>query len=118
MAIPVARSSATCFGAVKAVADLSIASEAGRITGVLGPNGAGKTMTSAVILGLVAPTSGHALVFGLPHAQLPRAPLRVGAVPEASDVRPGPGALADTCGCSQRPWMFLTHERTRCCITA
>ena len=56
------------FGEVQAVTDLSFALEAGTITGFLGPNGAGKTTTLRMILGLVAPTSGRALVFDHPYA--------------------------------------------------
>jgi ABC-2 type transport system ATP-binding protein len=36
----------------------------GEIFGYLGPNGAGKTTTMRIILGLLRPTSGNALVFG------------------------------------------------------
>jgi len=36
----------------------------GEIFGFLGPNGAGKTTTMKIILGLLNPTSGNALVFG------------------------------------------------------
>jgi ABC-2 type transport system ATP-binding protein len=71
------------FGEVPAVTDLSFALEAGTITGFLGPNGAGKTTTLRMVLGLVAPTSGRALVFDHPYAKLPRAALRIGAVLEA-----------------------------------
>ncbi|MGH2876330.1 MAG: ATP-binding cassette domain-containing protein, partial [Solirubrobacteraceae bacterium] len=53
---------------------------AGAITGFLGPNGAGKTTTLRMILGLAAPTSGRALLFDHPYAELPRAALRIGAV--------------------------------------
>src|SRR5580692_3611923 len=77
------------FGEVGAVTDLSFALEAGTITGFLGPNGAGKTTTLRMILGLVAPTSGRALVFDHPYAELPRAALRIGAVLEATDFHPG-----------------------------
>jgi len=77
------------FGEVSAVTDLSFALEAGTITGFLGPNGAGKTTTLRMILGLVAPTSGRALVFDHPYATLPRAALRIGAVLEATDFHPG-----------------------------
>jgi ABC-2 type transport system ATP-binding protein len=77
------------FGEVSAVTDLSFALEAGTITGFLGPNGAGKTTTLRMILGLVGPSSGRALVFDHPYAELPRAALRVGAVLEATDFHPG-----------------------------
>jgi ABC-2 type transport system ATP-binding protein len=77
------------FGEVAAVTDLSFALEAGTITGFLGPNGAGKTTTLRMVLGLATPTSGRALVFDHPHAALPRAGLRIGAVLEATDFHPG-----------------------------
>jgi ABC-2 type transport system ATP-binding protein len=77
------------FGEVSAVTDLSFALEAGTITGFLGPNGAGKTTTLRMMLGLAAPTSGRALVFDHPYAELPRAGLRIGAVLEATDFHPG-----------------------------
>jgi ABC-2 type transport system ATP-binding protein len=77
------------FGEVPAVTDLSFALEAGTITGFLGPNGAGKTTTLRMLLGLSAPTSGRALVFDHPYAELPRAALRIGAVLEATDFHPG-----------------------------
>jgi ABC-2 type transport system ATP-binding protein len=77
------------FGEVSAVTDLSFALEAGTITGFLGPNGAGKTTTLRMILGLAAPSSGRALVFDRPYAELPQAALRVGAVLEAADFHPG-----------------------------
>src|SRR5208283_2556247 len=69
--------------------DLSFALEAGTITGFLGPNGAGKTTTLRMILGLAAPTSGRALVFDHPYAELPRVALRIGALLEATDFHPG-----------------------------
>ena len=77
------------FGTVLAVDDLSFALEPGTITGFLGPNGAGKTTTLRMLLGLAAPTSGRALVFGTPYAELERPALRVGAVLEATDFHPG-----------------------------
>ena len=77
------------FGEIAAVTDLSFALEAGTITGFLGPNGAGKTTTLRMVLGLVAPTSGRALVFDQTYAELPHAALRIGAVLEAADFHPG-----------------------------
>ena len=44
------------------VNNLTFSVQAGRVTGFLGPNGAGKTTTMRVILGLNAPTSGHATI--------------------------------------------------------
>ena len=77
------------FGDVLAVDDLSFELEQGTITGFLGPNGAGKTTTLRMLLGLAAPTSGRALVFGQPYAQIADPIRRVGAVLEATDFHPG-----------------------------
>jgi ABC-2 type transport system ATP-binding protein len=77
------------FGDVVAVDDLSFELEQGTITGFLGPNGAGKTTTLRVVLGLAAPTSGRALVFGRPYVELAEPSRRVGAVLEATDFHPG-----------------------------
>jgi ABC-2 type transport system ATP-binding protein len=77
------------FGEIAAVTDLSFVLEAGTITGFLGPNGAGKTTTLRMVLGLAAPTSGRALVFDKPYAELARPALRVGVVLEATDFHPG-----------------------------
>ncbi len=52
------------FGPVLAVDDLSFRLESGTVTGFLGPNGAGKTTTLRMLLGLVRPTAGRALLFG------------------------------------------------------
>jgi ABC-2 type transport system ATP-binding protein len=76
------------FGSTMAVHDLTFAIEPGRITGFLGPNGAGKTTTLRMLLGLVHPTAGQALVDGVPYRKL-RDPARaVGAVLEASSYHP------------------------------
>ena len=77
------------YGKLTAVEDLSFALEAGTITGFLGPNGAGKTTTLRMLLGLAAPTTGRALIFDQPYAQLAGAARRVGAVLEATDFHPG-----------------------------
>ena len=77
------------FGKLLAVDNLSFALEQGTITGFLGPNGAGKTTTLRMLLGLAAPTSGRALIFDKPYAQLEQPALRVGAVLEATDFHPG-----------------------------
>jgi ABC-2 type transport system ATP-binding protein len=77
------------YGEIAAVDDLSFSLRRGTVTGFLGPNGAGKTTTLRVLLGLAEPTSGTALVFGRPYAELePPAPL-VGAVLESGDFHPG-----------------------------
>src|SRR5687767_4491188 len=80
------------FGSVRAVEDLTFATTPGRVTGFLGPNGAGKTTTLRMVLGLVTPTAGSALVEGQRYADLAD-PLRtVGAALEASSFHPGRSA--------------------------
>jgi ABC-2 type transport system ATP-binding protein len=77
------------FGDVLAVDDVSFALERGTVTGFLGPNGAGKTTTLRMLLDLVEPTTGRALVFGSRYRELERPATRVGAVLEAADFHPG-----------------------------
>jgi ABC-2 type transport system ATP-binding protein len=87
--VVVAESLTKRFGKVLAVDDLSFELESGTITGFLGPNGAGKTTTLRMLLGLAAPSSGRALVFDRPYADLDHPALRIGAVLEATDFHPG-----------------------------
>lgn len=77
------------FGAVTAVDDVSLQIRPGSVTAFLGPNGAGKTTTMRAILGLVAPTSGRALVGGRPYAGLPQPRREVGAVLGPDGAHPG-----------------------------
>jgi ABC-2 type transport system ATP-binding protein len=52
------------FDSVRAVDDLSLSVPPGTMFGFLGMNGAGKTTTIRLLLGLLEPTSGSALVLG------------------------------------------------------
>jgi ABC-2 type transport system ATP-binding protein len=47
-----------------AVEDVSLEVRHGEVFGFLGPNGSGKTTTIAMLLGLIAPTRGQAMVLG------------------------------------------------------
>jgi ABC-2 type transport system ATP-binding protein len=77
------------YGPVAAVDQLSFTVEAGQVVGFLGPNGAGKTTTLRMLLGLVRPDEGSALIDGQPYTSLPAPACRVGAVLEASNCHPG-----------------------------
>lgn len=46
------------FGGLKAVQDVNLVVEPGRITGLIGPNGAGKTTVINLMSGFLRPTSG------------------------------------------------------------
>jgi ABC-2 type transport system ATP-binding protein len=91
------------FGPATAVDGLSFTVGAGTVAGFLGPNGAGKTTTLRVLLGLVRPTGGQAVIWGKPYRDLGERRHRVGAVLEASGSHPG-RTVAD-------------HLRVRCAAT-
>ncbi|MYS19435.1 ABC-2 type transport system ATP-binding protein [Streptomyces sp. DvalAA-14] len=67
------------FGAVRAVADLSLALYPGETVALLGPNGAGKSTALDLLLGLKKPDSGTVRVFGTTPGQAISAG-RVGAM--------------------------------------
>ncbi|HPU13929.1 MAG TPA: ATP-binding cassette domain-containing protein [Aeromicrobium sp.] len=81
------------FGATHAVENLSFQVRPGAVTGFLGPNGAGKTTTLRMLLGLVAPTSGQALIGGRRYADIATPAATVGAALEASNFHPGRSGL-------------------------
>lgn len=72
-----------------AVDDLTVEIHPGRITGILGPNGSGKTTILRILLGLVAPTHGEALICGNTYQQLSRPTSKIGAVLDTSGIHPG-----------------------------
>ncbi len=77
------------FGRQCAVRDLDLAAPAGSVFGFLGANGAGKTTTLKMILGLLQPSSGKAMVCGLDVIkQRSRAARQVGALLEAQGFYP------------------------------
>jgi ABC-2 type transport system ATP-binding protein len=60
---------------------LDLTVQSGEVFGFLGPNGAGKTTTVKILLGLVAPTSGEARLYGVPAGDV-EARRRIGYLPE------------------------------------
>jgi ABC-2 type transport system ATP-binding protein len=82
------------FGARRVLDEVSFAALMGMVTGFVGVNGAGKTTTMRIVLGLVAPTSGEALVAGKRYVELDRPRRVVGAVLERLGAHPGQTGLA------------------------
>ncbi|MER5547004.1 ABC transporter ATP-binding protein [Streptomyces sp. NPDC001118] len=74
------------YGDKVAVDGLTFSVAPGKVTGFLGPNGAGKSTTMRMILGLDQPTSGTALVNGVPYRQIERPLTQVGALLDAKAV--------------------------------
>lgn len=71
------------FGAVTAVESLSLEIAKGAICAFLGPNGAGKSTTVKMLSGLLAPTSGQAMVCGFDVAKRAvEIKRRIGVLPE------------------------------------
>ena len=52
------------YGKNRGIEDVSLSVEEGEIFGFVGPNGAGKSTTIRLMLSLIFPTSGQALIFG------------------------------------------------------
>lgn len=68
---------------VRALKALDLEVRRGEIFGLLGPNGSGKTTTIKLLLGLLFPTSGQALVFGKDSSDVTKNE-RIGYLPEES----------------------------------
>jgi ABC-2 type transport system ATP-binding protein len=68
---------------VRALKALDLEIRRGEIFGLLGPNGSGKTTTIKLLLGLLFPTSGQALVFGRDATEVTKN-ARIGYLPEES----------------------------------
>jgi energy-coupling factor transporter ATP-binding protein EcfA2 len=81
---------------VAALRGVSFTASAGKVTGFLGPNGSGKTTTLRILLGLVQPSEGTALIGGVPYARLARPRRSVGALLEAAGFTIGVGLGALT----------------------
>ncbi|HVJ85392.1 MAG TPA: ABC transporter ATP-binding protein [Caulifigura sp.] len=68
---------------VRALKSLSLDVREGEVFGLLGPNGSGKTTTIKLLLGLLFPSSGEALVLGKPASDVSKNE-RIGYLPEES----------------------------------
>lgn len=68
---------------VLALKALDLEVKRGEIFGLLGPNGSGKTTTMKLLLGLLFPTEGEALIFGEPTTNVEKNE-RIGYLPEES----------------------------------
>lgn len=68
---------------VRALKALDLEIRRGEIFGLLGPNGSGKTTTMKLLLGLLFPTGGQALVFGKDATDVTKNE-RIGYLPEES----------------------------------
>src|SRR3979490_2414369 len=73
------------YGATEALKGVTLTIELGQVVAMLGPNGAGKTTSISLLLGLRKPTSGKALLFGLPPDHLD-ARSRVGVMLQESGI--------------------------------
>jgi ABC-2 type transport system ATP-binding protein len=73
------------FGGRTAVDDVTFSVAQGEVFGFLGPNGAGKTTTVRILGTLIAPTSGSAVVAGIPVTREHEAEIRqrIAVMPEA-----------------------------------
>jgi len=75
------------YGAVDALAGLTMTVGRGEVFGFLGPNGAGKTTTVKLLLGLARPTAGSGKVLGAPLGDL-QTRRKVGYLPELFRYQP------------------------------
>lgn len=75
------------YGRQQAVHDVSFEVGRGEVVGLLGPNGAGKTSVIKMLLGLVRPDSGEAMLFGQASGE-PAARSGVGYLPELFRYQP------------------------------
>jgi zinc transport system ATP-binding protein len=73
------------FGGNPVLEDVSLDINSGDFLAVLGPNGSGKTTLLKTALGLITPTKGKAMIFGVPAARFRRR-YRIGYVPQKAGV--------------------------------
>ncbi len=93
-------------GGVTAVDGVTFSVPRGVVLGLLGPNGAGKSTTMRMIMGLIEPTEGRALVFGEPVHPGSAALSRIGCFVE------GPGLLPHLSGRQNLDLFWRASGRT------
>ncbi|MDR1020781.1 MAG: ABC transporter ATP-binding protein [Synergistaceae bacterium] len=76
------------FGAFTAVDGIALMIPEGCVFGFLGPNGSGKSTTIRMLCGLLAPTSGRALVLGMPLSSGRELRARVGYMSQKFSLYP------------------------------
>ncbi|ERI93756.1 ABC transporter, ATP-binding protein [Clostridiales bacterium oral taxon 876 str. F0540] len=69
------------YGKARGIIDVNLSVEQGEIFGFIGPNGAGKSTTIRTLLGLIAPTSGSAAIFGKNCIEHPEVRQELGYLP-------------------------------------
>ena len=95
------------FGAVRALSNVNLTVEAGKVTALVGDNGAGKSTAIKTIAGLWQPTEGEIVWEGkLVHVHSPNDSEALGITTIYQDL-----ALCDNLDIVQN--MFLGHERLR-----
>jgi ABC-type sugar transport system ATPase subunit len=93
------------FGAVRALSNMNLSAEAGKVTALVGDNGAGKSTAIKTIAGLWEPTEGEILWEGKPaHIHSPNDAEALGITTIYQDL-----ALCDNLDIVQN--LFLGHER-------
>ncbi|MBL4934412.1 ABC transporter ATP-binding protein [Clostridium sp. YIM B02515] len=69
------------YGKARGIIDVNLNVEQGEVFGFIGPNGAGKSTTIRTLLGLIAPTSGTAAIFGKNCIEHPEVRQELGYLP-------------------------------------
>ncbi len=78
------------YGKARGILDLDLTVEQGEFFGFIGPNGAGKSTTIRTLLGLIAPTSGSARIWGTDVTKEKESILRdIGYLPSEAVFYPG-----------------------------
>lgn len=74
-------------GKIKALDDLTLHVEKGKVFGFIGPNGAGKTTTIKLLTGILTPTEGKVMIGGQDMVENPLAAKRmIGFVPDSHEM--------------------------------